>query len=100
MYTEQQDILKSQTNAEEAGKQNSSNKLIDREPLEGTPFTIIKDEEGWMLVMGKYALTTKKETREELTTYIQEEMWNTIVKITVIIIETILTENKKEVHQD
>lgn len=44
------------------------------ERIEGTPFRVISDESGKMVVMGDYRLSAKMETMEELEAYM--ETWN------------------------
>lgn len=53
-HTEQ---LNTQLNAEDNHRQNSGKVIVSREPIEGTPFIIAKDEKGFTLLLGLYALT-------------------------------------------
>lgn len=44
----------------------TSNSLIVREKIEGTPFTLIRIlDQGWQIVMGDYLIVEKQETKEK-----------------------------------
>jgi hypothetical protein len=109
----QKNILQSQTNAnEQHTKENYSNKIIERIPIENSPFTVIlHDDNTYFVVMGKYKITEPEElliTEEtlkeignesltlkdipQLAAYqaeqkLQENIWNIIGTVTVIIIQ-------------
>lgn len=82
-------------NVKETGKQDSSEKLIERERMENTPFVLIKEEEGYFLTLGQYKVTETKETREEIEELITGDKTNWEFLMTVIgtIIE--ITNNNK-----
>lgn len=81
---------KSQTIANQAetiteNKQNSS-KLIEREQLEGTPFTLIKNEEEYFIAIGQYKLTQSHQTASEAIEEIENNQWNIITTLIDIMI--------------
>jgi len=53
--------------------------------LEGTPFILIEEAGGYYGIMGKYRLTEKKESLEEVKEEITEMSWNNIVKVMMIV---------------
>lgn len=61
-----------------AEKQTSSKSLIDREQINGTPFTLITTEEGSFLSIGKYKVT-ETQTEAECLLQIEEKDWNLLL---------------------
>lgn len=81
---------KSQTTANQQetttdNKPNSS-KLIEREQIEGTPFTLIKQDEKYFLTLGNYMVTPKCNTQTEAFEYIGENQWNIVTTLIDIMI--------------
>lgn len=66
MNTTQRELLHSQTSAEnfDTVKQQYS-EIIERIPVENTPFTIVGTENRWMVSLGQYQLTRWYHTKEE-----------------------------------
>jgi len=74
-------------------KEESKNtELIQRDKLEGTPFTIITIEDGSFGTLGEYRVTEKMKTKKEVEKYLKEPKWDTIATIVSILI----TENNKQ----
>lgn len=86
------------TNAEEnetykqqSGKEHEEheeNVLIERHNLEGTPFTLVRVEKEWSVVIGEYKLNeipfkSKKEAEENA----KKITWDRIVQVVTIAIE-------------
>lgn len=93
--TKQRDILNTQSHVEEIHKQDST-KLIEREPIENTPFWIVGNtENGYILTMGKYKVTQKKfnsikEAREEL----ENNTWELMLTVIAIVTNDIIEQNR------
>lgn len=88
-------------NASEADKSNSSNEeLIERQQLEGTPFWIIKMENEYNLIFGKYKITqTPFKDKKTLTQWLNKNQWNIITQLAMIIANDILIERNKALKQ-
>jgi hypothetical protein len=66
----------------------SDGKLIQRVPIEGTPFIAVKyDEEPAFLTWGKFRLPYTANSLEEMIKIIDQEKWNIITLIAGIIAE-------------
>lgn len=89
MSTNNQELLRSQNLSEEPHKQNSSD-LIERYEIEGTPFTLIKQEGKYFLTMGNYKITTPTDTEEETLKKLVTEQYNIILDMTTIVFDTIM----------
>lgn len=89
-------------NADEANKENSSNEnLIEREQLEGTPFWLIRQEEKWAIVMGKYKMNDKElRSREEAIKYMEDNKYNISLRMTMIIVNDIIREQEEGKKND
>lgn len=92
---------------ESTTKTDYSNEIVRREPVEGTPFTLICQQSGEPLegeeqvtqyfgTLGKYRITETKEQREKILEELQQFSWDMVLKILAVIvpneIERILTE--------
>lgn len=74
--------------AENNPKENSS-EIIEREQIENTPFWILKTEEGYFLVMGKYRLSETYPTQIHVLTYLQDNHWQIILTLCTIVYKTL-----------
>lgn len=83
------DILHSQQNADQTNKANSSTepwdilglkkdeKLIERDPIPGTPFWMIREDEKYWITLGRYRLNqTPIADKEDVQTYLLENTYN------------------------
>lgn len=85
---------------EEGAIMDPSKKLIEREQLQGTPFWIIKNDEEFNLIMGRYKLNEfPLRTREEVDRFMTSDIWNLILKIILAVIQDTLTELEKKNNQ-
>lgn len=101
MSTKQQELLQSQTNVGETYKENSSEPLIERGEIKGTPFHWWKrTEEGkYHIALGKYRLNDEPiHTQEELEEYLYEHEWDIILKMIMITTTDLLEAAKR--HND
>lgn len=68
--------------------------IVQRKPIEGSPFTIVKKDGKCMLTMGKFKISEMME-EEEISIYILENEWNLIATIAGIIAEEVVRLNTK-----
>lgn len=86
--TKQRDILKSQSSIKEnPNYEYGSEQIIEREPIEGTPFTLITTQGKSFGVLGKYALTEKYDTKEEVLDYMDKNFWNLVITVSTLTAE-------------
>jgi len=75
------------TSTEETHSENSS--LIERFPIENTPFTVWSDYRGekekHYLTMGNYKVSEDCETQEEARTWPENHKWELITTMIVIV---------------
>lgn len=62
-------------------ERSRKNTIHTRTPLEGTPFTVAKNDIGYTLLMGLYALTPTFQTKKALDAYMKKNEWNLIVNV-------------------
>lgn len=87
--TKQQDILKTQSDAENDPNLNSS-QLITRKSVDGTPFYVVGTEEkGYFVVLGKYKIAETGKTEEEAIENLEKDKWKVIVNL-ITTINTIM----------
>lgn len=88
---------KSNGNANETtnNKSNSNEELLEQIPVENTPFTVIRQEKDYFVVMGKYRLTEKLETKEQALEAALDESWFRLMQIMRIMIEEYAKEKKE-----
>lgn len=84
----QQEILASQTNAENQDKPNSNSEILKRKKIQDTPFWIVgNDEQGYFLAMGINRISEILPTPEEVEKYLSKNMWDVITKIMIVMIK-------------
>lgn len=71
--------------ANETHKQQST--LVDRIPIQGTPFWQIKTTDGYFAVMAEDIITPVFQTEEEFDQYFLQNMWNIITLTTLLLID-------------
>jgi hypothetical protein len=74
-------------NVKKADKEESS-MMIERNPIEGSPFTVITLEENTHFgVMGEYRVTEEKNSRGEVEDELRCITWNRIIQVMMILEE-------------
>lgn len=88
-------------NAPSNTQQNAENNhnLNSFEPIENTPFTLIKKEENYFLTMGDYRITEPTDTKEKTMEKLEKEKWMIIFSIIAVIVEKMSTMQIKELKQ-
>lgn len=81
------ELKHSDTNVESTTKQNSNSKLFEQVPIENTPFTAVKMDDKWFLTMGKYRLSEKLNSLDEVKAEAMDASWMRIMQIMRIMIE-------------
>ncbi|AXH76546.1 MAG: hypothetical protein [Microviridae sp.] len=98
--TKPKGILSTSMNAEETPNQNSA--LIERFPIEGTPFTVWSDYRGekqkYYSTMGDYKISDDCDTQEEAREWHLNHFWEVIVQLVVIVNEK--TEQIKKIKEE
>jgi len=76
-------------------QESTSNELLEKVPIEDTPFTAIRFENKWFLTMGKYRLTEPVDTLEAVQIDAQRADWYRVMQIINLMIEEKLTNHIK-----
>jgi len=71
-------------NAEQEIKQDY---LIEREEVNGTPFTLVKQNENWYVLLGKYRLSEAYQEKEEALKDANRNDWMRTMQVVGIMIE-------------
>lgn len=67
---------------------NSSNEeLIKKEPIEGTPFTIIGHNEEWNVLLGRYRIGGPFKSKEEGINEAYNTSWDMILKVMQAVVD-------------
>lgn len=96
--------LQSDTQLNVENNHNNNSTLIDYKEIEGTPFTMVRKEDKYFLIMGDYRMTEPTNTEEETMEKIEKEKWllifhiaaTVIEKMSIIKIRQLLEGNRKE----
>jgi hypothetical protein len=83
-----QDTDTSHTNAKQknGNNKNSNYKLVERETVPNSPFTLIKfEEKGWYITIAQNRLSEAYENKEEAIKYIEQKPWELIIKVILAI---------------
>lgn len=89
----QQELLSTQNNAEETHKQQST--LVEREPIDKTPFWLITNQDGSFITLGEYRITEVKKDKAEALDELRNNEWNIIMHMCAVIVEKSLEERKR-----
>lgn len=79
-------------NAEALGNTHYSENT-EMEPVEQTPFHIVRTEADWFVVIGKYRVSDRHDTKEEALKDAKTIDWNKIITVMTVILEN--KENNK-----
>lgn len=82
IITRRKDSSSTPANAEETRKPN-----LNYEKVDGTPFTLVKDNEMYYLAMGNYKVTEPTKHKEDTLKKIEDEKWLLIMHIAIIVQE-------------
>jgi hypothetical protein len=85
METKILDIASTHTDADLMD--NSRSSLINQEPVENTPFTLITTDEGSFCAMGLYRITEIYPSKDEAISKATSLTWNNLVTVMMIIAE-------------
>ena len=66
-------------------KDERNTELVEKIEVEGTPFTIVRNEELWYILLGKYRLTEGFENKEEALKEANTINWNKILQVCIIV---------------
>lgn len=76
-------------------KENSNSELVHREKVQGSPFTIVGNEEhGYFIAFGHYRLSEPQKTIIEAYGYLKENQWNISMNFMLTLME--LWHNEKQ----
>lgn len=69
---------------ENQNKENSSEELLEREAIEGTPFYIVGNHDiGYFLTLGKHRLTEPDKDILSVYSKLKNNMWDIILKLVI-----------------
>jgi len=64
--------------------------LVQKQPIEGTPFVLVRKEDKFFLVMGKYRVSPVLESEQDAKDYVFTNTWNLIATVAGIVAEETL----------
>lgn len=100
----QLDISAKKANSKASSKKTKEEKkeeyIIERDPVEGTPFTIITKEGKSFVTLGNTKLTQDYETKEEALDRVQNEDWYFKCAVISAITEVTIEELNKRINKN
>lgn len=69
-------------------------------PMEGSPFTRVKQEGKYFMVMGDYRITPGLDSEEELNEYFEGNMYNNVLSMLYIVVSKLDELKKQEVKNE
>lgn len=66
---------------------NNNSTLVDINPVPGTPFAIVRQEEKYFLVMGDHKLTPDLPSEDDVKEYFQSNYWLILTNVVIILIK-------------
>lgn len=96
MYTEQQELLKSQMSAEDQTNSNSSEELLKRKTLTTNGIQVVGSETmGYFAAIGRFRISEIYKTPEEIEKLVEEKDWEIIGGLVGAITEGLAETMKK-----
>lgn len=77
-------------------KSGKKKQLIKREPVEGTPFTIITMDKKSFITVGAYRLSEETTNKEELLRQIENKDWTLTTNVISMIAEQVIALREKQ----
>ena len=68
---------------------NSDSSLIERAPIQGTPFEVVKEDGKWFAAFGYNKLTEDFDEMQEVRTWMEENHWELLVRVITMVVQTI-----------
>lgn len=86
-------------NAEDQNKEHSSEELVERHQIPGSPFTSVKHQDQYYLLMGKYRLNEQPlASHDEVIQYANDNEYDVILKMIMIVFNDLVEQGKR--HKD
>lgn len=80
-------------NAKETDKQQSGKKtILEHHNIPDTPFTAVRVDQDWYLLMGKRRLTGKLPSKEACEEEAKDASWIRIIQVMMAVVDETLTE--------
>jgi len=57
-------------------EESPSSSRFSSEDIPGSPFTAVMEEDEWFITWGRWRVSDKLKSREEIDTYMEEQKWN------------------------
>lgn len=76
------------------GPDTKNEKLVERIPMAGTPFTMVYYRDQWMITLGDYVLAKEFETSTDAEEYLEKDMWNVIAGMVWSLVDAQIKMNK------
>lgn len=73
------------TNVESLTNKDSGSEMVERNLIEGSPFTVISVEDKHFGVMGEYRVTEEMKSRGEVEDELRCITWNRIIQVMMIL---------------
>lgn len=67
---------------------SSDSSLIERHPIAGTPFEVVKDPK-WFAVFGYNKLTEDFDEMQDVLTWMEENHWELLIRVITMVVQTI-----------
>lgn len=74
-------------NVKETDNKDLNYELIEKYEIPNSPFTAIRNDKEWFLVLGKYRLTDTLRTKEECIEDAQDASWFRVMQVVGIMLE-------------
>lgn len=78
---------------------SASSELIERIPMEGTPFTAIRKEDIWFLSWGNYRLSEERGSLKEIEVFLNTNMWDIIAVYTISVMAEMKRQEREQMEK-
>lgn len=68
---------------------SSDSSLIERAPIQGTPFEVVKEDGKWFAAFGYNKLTEDFDEMQDVLNWMEENHWELLVRVITMVVQTI-----------
>lgn len=77
---------------------NSKSSLLERHPIAGTPFEVVKDPK-WFAVLGYNKLTEDFDEMQDVLDWMEENHWELLLRVITMVVQTIDLHKEKVMRE-
>lgn len=83
----------------ETGKEEKNELLTEVDPIQGSPFSVVRVEDKYFLALGKYRLTELNESKEDILATVNDVDWNRLLAVMNVVATEVFKEEYEKMER-